>query len=292
MNKKIGIIGCGIMGSGIIRSLYNGNFQLNIYDRNINKALKFSSNAQVFKTPKGLAANSDIIIAVTTDDISSNEVWFGENGVILSLKENTICIEMSTLSINYLSKWIEKIEKKKCKALVSAMTGSRNGANTSNLDLFVGGDSVSIDIVKPILKKISNNVFYFNKQIDAMRFKLIYNYFGASILIIFSEILKIIQSECDEIEQYFEILSTTGWGKLVVKKEFKKIVNKEFEDIECSLLNICKDIRYAYNEYLKGKDNNLILLTKVAEIYNMLEKENISKYDMSVIYKTLYLEEK
>ncbi len=69
MNKKIGIIGCGIMGSGIIRSLYNGNFQLNIYDRNINKALKFSSNAQVFKTPKGLAANSDIIIAVTTDDI-------------------------------------------------------------------------------------------------------------------------------------------------------------------------------------------------------------------------------
>lgn len=281
------------MARGIILSLQKKGYSLNLYDRTQKKAEELcSKNDFVCTTPEELAKKSEIIFAITADDNSSKQVWFGNNGAVLGLNNQTICVEMSTLSLEYLKTWLDGINEKGAVSIVCPMTGSRKGANTSSLTIFFGGDSVTFDLIKPILQDISISIFNFSKQIDAMKFKLIYNYFGASILLVFAEIMKIILENKYDVEFLFKILSTTGWGQIVVKNEYEKIIKEEYDDIECCLYNICKDIKYAYRTFLKGHKNNLEILDKVAQKYESLsENSELNKKDMSVVFNTIYLEE-
>lgn len=74
--KTFGFLGCGIMGSGIVKNLLNSGHKVVIWNRDPSKSRKFEEmGAQVAMTPCDVAEQVDIIFSCVSDPLASKEVW-------------------------------------------------------------------------------------------------------------------------------------------------------------------------------------------------------------------------
>jgi 3-hydroxyisobutyrate dehydrogenase len=100
---KIGIIGLGIMGTALAKRLQEKGYQLFLYNRTSERAIQVArKHDNVCRSPAHLAKHADIIISFVSDDMASENVWFGTDGAASSAKKSSICIESSTLSPDYI----------------------------------------------------------------------------------------------------------------------------------------------------------------------------------------------
>src|SRR5690606_34384200 len=95
---RIGLIGVGLMGSGIAASLLRNNYPLTVLEHPGNQPLEplLQAGANTAQQASELAAGVDIIILCVTGTPQVEEVLFSENGVMKGLKPGAIVIDCST----------------------------------------------------------------------------------------------------------------------------------------------------------------------------------------------------
>ena len=98
MDKTIGFIGLGTMGAPIATRLLNCGFSLILYDIDIRKLEIFSksSNCEIALSPKDIGKSAQRVITILPNSDIVSEVLFGDDGLIHSLSDGSVVIEMST----------------------------------------------------------------------------------------------------------------------------------------------------------------------------------------------------
>lgn len=84
---KIGFIGTGVMGTGIIKNLLKADFEVQVFNRTKAHAKTvLDLGAQWVETPKALASQNDLVITMVgyPDDVKAQ--YYGENGLLLVLE--------------------------------------------------------------------------------------------------------------------------------------------------------------------------------------------------------------
>ena len=110
----IGFIGIGNMGNAMAASLMKQGYELIIHDINKKSAEKLMQNgAQWAESPKEVALRSSIICTMLPSEIEAEKVVYGDNGVLSGLNPNTIYIDHTTNSPEFIKKTGEFINKKK-----------------------------------------------------------------------------------------------------------------------------------------------------------------------------------
>src|SRR5215204_5595544 len=100
---RIAFLGLGLMGSGMARRLLAAGFPLTVFNRNPEKTVSFAkAGAQVASSARGAAVDADVIISMVADDPAASAVWLGGNGALAVAKPGTVCIECSTVSLNWV----------------------------------------------------------------------------------------------------------------------------------------------------------------------------------------------
>src|SRR5438105_4418678 len=86
----VGIIGMGHMGGHMARRLLAAGYQLVVHDRTREKAQELGSlGAVVGRTPRELAAHSDVVLVSVTDDVAQEQIMFGQDGALQGLRERS-----------------------------------------------------------------------------------------------------------------------------------------------------------------------------------------------------------
>ena len=99
MLKKIGFIGTGIMGKGMIRNLMKAGFEVAVYNRTKAKADDIvAEGAEWRDSVKECVADRDVVISIVGYPKDVEETYFGENGVIANAKKGAYVIDMTTSS--------------------------------------------------------------------------------------------------------------------------------------------------------------------------------------------------
>src|SRR5450755_4420638 len=99
---RIAFLGLGIMGSGMARRLLVNGFPLAVFNRDTRKAATLTAEgAHAASSPREAAAQADMVISMVADDIASRSFWLGENGALAAAKPGLVCIECSTLTVNW-----------------------------------------------------------------------------------------------------------------------------------------------------------------------------------------------
>src|SRR5476651_2199485 len=100
---RIAFLGLGIMGGGMARNLLTKGFPLTVFNRNAEKSKPFAAEgAQVAGSPREAAADADVIVSIVADDTAARAMWLGENGALAAAKPETMCIECSTVTVNWV----------------------------------------------------------------------------------------------------------------------------------------------------------------------------------------------
>lgn len=156
---KVGFIGLGIMGRPMTLNLLKAGIDLTVYDIS-EKAVKVlqEAGAKTASTPKELAQNADVIITMVPNAPIVTGLLEGDNGILAGIKENSIVIDMSSVSPVDSKKFAQMVEAKNCKFLDSPVSGGEPGAINATLAFMIGGDEAVVEKARPVFEAMGTSI--------------------------------------------------------------------------------------------------------------------------------------
>lgn len=171
--KKIGFIGVGVMGKGMVLNLSKANYDISIYTRSKNKVEDIISNKIKWcDNIEQCCKDKDIVMTMVGFPSDVENVYFSEKGIINSVKENTILIDFTTSSPLLAQKIYDKSKEKGSTSLDCPVSGGDIGAINGTLSIMAGGDKEVFEQVKPILETLGTNINYVGKAGNGQHTKM------------------------------------------------------------------------------------------------------------------------
>ena len=162
LNKeKIGFIGLGIMGLPMASNLIKDGFNLVVYNRTLSKCSQLEEKgAVVVQTPADVAKNAKMIITMVTDSPDVEDILLGEEGIMSTIKEGSIVIDMSTISPKITKELNAKLNSKGCYMVDAPVSGGSWGAIEGTLSIMIGGEKSAYEQCIPLFESMGKNIIY------------------------------------------------------------------------------------------------------------------------------------
>ena len=175
---RVALLGAGAMGSRLAQNLLQAQYELIVYNRTADRVKHLISQGAVYAaTPKAAAEQADIVIGMVTDNESSSAVWLDPDaGAVLGLREGSIAIESSTLTVDYTCELAATLTRQNVAFLDAPVVGSRPQAEAKKLIYLVGGEAETLDQVRMVLSSAGAGAIYLVGEIgQGMAMKLAVN---------------------------------------------------------------------------------------------------------------------
>ncbi len=159
--SKIGFIGTGVMGKSMAEHLLSGGHELHIFTRTKEKAETLLQKGAVWHPdPASLAADCETIFTIVGMPQDVEEVYFGDNGILNSLKPNSVVVDMTTSPPKLAEKIAAQAESRGGAALDAPVSGGDKGARAGTLSIMVGGKENVFQRVLPLFELMGGNIVY------------------------------------------------------------------------------------------------------------------------------------
>lgn len=149
---KIGFIGLGIMGKPMAKNLLKAGHEILAYD--IVKASMdemAAAGAQLAESSQDIAAQTELIILMLPNSPHVKEVVMGENGLIKTIRPNSVVIDMSSIAPAASQEVALALAGKSCEMLDAPVSGGEPKAIDGTLSIMVGGKKAVFDKYEDIL---------------------------------------------------------------------------------------------------------------------------------------------
>lgn len=178
--QHIAILGTGRMGKGIALNILRSGRKLTVWNRSKEKTKALTdAGAEWAATPDEAAANADAVIAMLSDDIASQEVWFGSHGAMPQMKAGAFVIECSTLSAGHVEALSSEAGRRGLVYIDCPVTGIPEAAEKGQLTLLVGAAAGDLEKCSALLQSFSAVIRHFGNIGTGTAYKLIINLMGA-----------------------------------------------------------------------------------------------------------------
>jgi 3-hydroxyisobutyrate dehydrogenase len=161
---KIGWIGTGIMGAPMAMHLVDAGYKVSVYSRTKSKSEKLiAKGCDWYDTPAAIAKNCDIIFTIVGYPKDVEEVYFGDNGILQTLKKDAVVIDITTTLPGLAVRIDNAAREKGAWAVDAPVSGGEVGAINGALSVMIGGDEEVVTKVMPIIDVFSKNMVYQGK---------------------------------------------------------------------------------------------------------------------------------
>ena len=150
---KIAFLGIGLMGTPMVRNMAAKGYDMQIWNRSIEKAQSLSEIAKVFSSPVDAVENAEFIITMLADGAVTTAV-LKDAGVIEAAADNAIIINMGSVEPES-DILLARLAAKNRKGFIDApVSGGVNGAEAATLTIFAGGAEQDIKRASPVLETL------------------------------------------------------------------------------------------------------------------------------------------
>ena len=158
---RIGFIGVGVMGNGMVKNLLRHGYEVSAYTRTRAKALEaLDAGAEWRESAADCVRDADAVITMVGFPPDVEEVYFGEKGILASARPGTLVIDMTTTSPRLAQRiYTEAADRGLC-ALDAPVSGGDTGARAGTLAIMVGGDRKAFDRAVPIFEAMGKSIRY------------------------------------------------------------------------------------------------------------------------------------
>lgn len=242
----IGLIGAGMMGSGIGASLLRNGFPLTVLAHPGNQPLDplLASGANICQQAAELTAQVDILILCVTGSPQVEEVLFQQNGVLQGLKRGTTIIDCSTAIPSSTRKIAKAVQDAGGYFLDAPMTRTPKEAAEGRLNLIVGGDRQVYEQCLPVLQSYAENIAYAGGVGCGHQMKLLHNYVSLGFSAVLAEAAACARQAGTEPTTFCDILAAGGGGGVVLNRLRPYIESEDPSGFLFSMSNALKDMGY------------------------------------------------
>jgi 3-hydroxyisobutyrate dehydrogenase-like beta-hydroxyacid dehydrogenase len=185
---KVGFIGLGDMGQGIVPRLLDAGHQVTGWNRTADKAAPLLDlGMQWAETPRQVAEASELVLSIVTDARAVETVALGDGGVISGLGPDSVYADMSTIDPEASRRISAVFADAGLVMLDAPLSGSPISLQQNKASVMVGGDSEAFERMKPVLEAIGPTVTYIGASGMAMQMKVAINLCLIVEMVAFSE---------------------------------------------------------------------------------------------------------
>lgn len=173
---KLGFVGLGLMGSRIAKRLLDAGHEVSGYNRTQAKAGSLIQAGLVWKnSPKEVAQAADITFSMVTDTAALSSITDGDDGILAGLSTGKVYVDMSTVSPKAIRLLAGRVAATGAQMLEAPVSGSLPAAVGGTLILYVGGDTETLEQIRPVLEQISQKIIYVGDNGQAIAMKIAIN---------------------------------------------------------------------------------------------------------------------
>ncbi len=269
-NLKLGFIGLGAIGLPIALNLIQSGYQIRYTCRNnIEEKRILLGNSKFCSSPFEVAESVDILIICVPDEAAVNSVLFDNVGALQNLKENSIVLDLSTISPIAARQIAKSLRKKRIDYIDSPITGGTEGAKNGSLTALVGGDSESINKVLPVLRVFTNEIHHFGSTGCGQEVKALNQIMIAGCYTALAEAITLGQKLKLPMDRVVKSLSNGAASSWALSNRSANMINDSYplgfklslhkKDLEIAIeLAGTKGIRLPVSEMVKDIEEELI----------------------------------
>lgn len=277
---KIGFIGTGVMGKGMIRNLLKHGYIVNIYNRTKSKAEELVKDGAILKDSiEELSKDSDVIITMVGYPKDVEECY---EKIIPNATKGSILIDMTTSSPSLAIKINNKAQEKGLYSLDAPVSGGDIGAKNGTLTIMVGGNKEAYDKVYDIFKAMGETINYIGEAGSGQHTKMANQIAIAGAIAGAMEALTYALKQNLDIDKVLNAITKGAASSFQLDMVSKKVLNNDF-DPGFYIKHFIKDMSIAKNE-ANYKGLILPILNQVLNEYEYLQARGYGEYGTQAIY--------
>ena len=173
---KIGFVGLGAMGKGIVPRLIAGGHTVTGWNRSKTRAAPLLELGMRWaESPRAVASEAEVVFSIVTDAAAVRSVALGADGVIAGLRKDSVYLDMSTIAPDDSRAIAAEFVKAGLTMLDAPISGSPVTLAQGKASIMVGGDQAAFEKVKPVLLDIGAKATYIGTSGLAVQMKLAIN---------------------------------------------------------------------------------------------------------------------
>lgn len=246
--QKIGFIGTGVMGSGIINNLLKAHYDVDIYTRTESKAEPLiAQGAKWYSDPKNVAESADIIFTMVGFPQDVEDVYFKDNGIFAGLTSGKIIVDMTTSTPTLAKKIGEQAEAIGVQSIDAPVSGGDVGARDGKLTIMVGGSKKAFETLQPIFEIIGKTNHYFGSYGAGQHAKMANQIMIAGTMTGLTEMFVYAKAAGLDLQSVLETVTGGGGDNWSLENYGPRILNGDFKPGFYSK-HFLKDLRIALDE--------------------------------------------
>lgn len=185
---RVGFIGLGDMGQGIVPRLLAAGHQVTGWNRTADKAAPLLELGMEWAgTPRQVAERAEMVLSIVTDAAAVETVALGDDGILSGLPSDGIYADMSTIDPDASRRIATAFAAAGLTMLDAPLSGSPISLEQDKASVMVGGDPAAFERARPVLEAIGPTVTYIGASGMAVQMKVAINLCLIVEMVAFSE---------------------------------------------------------------------------------------------------------
>jgi 3-hydroxyisobutyrate dehydrogenase-like beta-hydroxyacid dehydrogenase len=242
---RVSFIGLGSMGLPMARHLVDAGHELVVYNRTRSRADELGrKGARVAGSPREAAQGADLLITMLADDAAVEEVMFGDEGALATLKPGAVHVSMSTIG-HLLSRRLTDEHRSRRQSYVAApVFGRPEAAEAAKLWIIAAGPGDAIERCRPVFNAMGQGIEIVGDDPPmANVLKLAGNFLLASAIEAMGEAFALVQKSGIEPSRFLEIVNGRLIRSPIYENYGKLIAERRWEPAGFKLRHGLKDVR-------------------------------------------------
>ncbi len=242
--KKVGLIGVGAMGRGVLKNLIKNNCDVIAYDVSESGQADIEKlGGVVARHPKEVAQSSDIIFLSLPNPQVIKELIMGTDGIINELKEKTTIFDLSTIDPTTTRELNELCKQYDSYYFDCPVSGGPAGADAGTLTIMVGGDKDHYLKVAKYLGYIGANIEFIGDSGLAQALKLCHNMIGAASIVALGEAFVTGVKSGLNVKVIADVIGKSLGNSRMLQYFGPNIINNTYENVKFMLNHMHKDLQ-------------------------------------------------
>ncbi|RZI76737.1 MAG: NAD(P)-dependent oxidoreductase [Variovorax sp.] len=247
MNPKIGFIGIGMMGHGMVKNLLAKGYAVtlkvhrnrgNVEDLLAAGATEAASHAEVAKA-------SDIVFLCVTGSPQVEAIVLGPDGVLAGALEGLIVVDCSTAEPSSTTMLRNALAAKGVKLVDAPLARTPKEAEEGRLNTMVGATPEDFRVVEPVLKTFCENIFHVGPPGHGHVLKLVNNMMAMSFAACIAEAFAVAAKSGLDLNRLYDVVSAGGVNCGIFQMMTAKTLTEGSVDgFKFGIANAQKDLRY------------------------------------------------
>lgn len=285
MAERIGFLGPGLMGKGIMKNLLKKGYPVTVYAHR--EGLKLDdvqqAGAAVTRSLAEVGSKNSVVCLCVPSSKEVEAAILENDGLLHSLQPGSVVIDFSTSYPASTRMLYETLQAKQIALLDAPMTGTPVHANAGELNLMVGGDKAVYDRCFPVFQAVAKNVFHVGPSTHGNVVKLINNFLGQVSNAAVAEALPLAAKAGVNLQALFDVVKVSGGNSRVWEGVVPSICQRNFA-VTFELRLAHKDMGYMSN---LGRELNvpLPMTNSLLNVLDMAKASGLGRENTNALVK-------